>query len=195
MKSIRIGNDIAVQWRVMLKGGEAYNLEGKSLTLYISTLGGTKEVNEFAVNGNVLTWVFRGREQRHTGACTLTLIENRGQDGMLTVDVCEPFKLVSRSCMTDNGNTCGNISVETVEVESSIDITKIKPIIPEIGDNGNWWIEGKDTGVRAEGRDGTFAYPIFSIDPNTGILKAVAPYFYEGDEFMINNEGYLTMKI
>lgn len=194
MKRIRIGNDIALQWRVLLKGGEPYNLEGKNLFLCYTALSGVTEVKDFSVNENTLTWTFLGKDQKVTGAYTLTLVENKGEKGMLTVDVCEPFRLVDRSCMADDGNTCGNVSVESVEVESSIDMTKIKPVIPEIGENGNWWIEGKDTGVRAEGRDGTFAYPTFSIDPNTGILKASAPDFYQGDELFVK-DGYLTMKI
>lgn len=28
------------------------------------------------------------------------------------------------------------------------------PVIPVIGDNGNWWVNGKDTGVRAQGQQG-----------------------------------------
>lgn len=32
------------------------------------------------------------------------------------------------------------------------------PIIPNIGDNGNWFIGAEDTGVKAQGVDGTSAY-------------------------------------
>lgn len=193
MKSIRIGNDFTVFWKISLKDGKPYNLEEKRLMLLLSYLQGTEQVYDFAVKENTLAFTFAGKDQRCTGVYRLVLVENNDEKGMVTIDTCEAFRLVSSSC-TEGGTGCSNVDISSVELSSVIDLAMVRPIIPEIK-NGNWWIEGKDTGVRAEGRDGTFAYPIFSIDPNTGILKTVAPYFYEGDEFMINNEGYLTMKI
>lgn len=194
MRSIRIGNDIAIQWKLNLAGGEPYNLEGKDLKLIVTTITRANEVKGFSVSGNVLTWVFYGKDQTTTGPHTLTLIENQGKEGMVTVDVCSPFKLVSRSCVSDGGG-CGNVSIESLALESTIDLSKIKPVIPVIGDNGNWIVDGVDTGVRAEGRDGTFAYPKFYINPDTGILKAVDPDYYQGDEFKIDADGYLKMII
>ena len=172
MKRIRIGNDITLLWKVLLKGGEPYNLEGKNLFLCYTTLSGVTEVKDFSVNENTLTWTFLGKDQKVTGAYTLTLVENKGEKGMLTVDVCEPFRLVDRSCMADDGNTCGNVSVESVEVESSIDMTKIKPVIPEIGENGNWWIEGKDTGKPARGEKGEdFTFEDFTPEQIADLKK------------------------
>lgn len=41
----------------------------------------------------------------------------------------------------------------------------IKSFTPTIGANGNWWIGGKDTGVRAEGRDGSGGYTFTATNP------------------------------
>ena len=40
----------------------------------------------------------------------------------------------------------------------NLDNTTKEMLTPKIGENGNWWIGGKDTGQKAEGEDGTSPY-------------------------------------
>ena len=68
---------------------------------------------------------------------------------------------------------------------------------PYIGENGNWWVGGKDTGKPSKGEDGetgTFAYPVFTVDPKTGVLTVREPFFMDDDDIKLE-DGYLVMKI
>lgn len=52
---------------------------------------------------------------------------------------------------------------------------------PQIGVNGNWWVGGKDTGVRAEGRDGkTLEITQDTIDRVVALVLARVPAGKEG---------------
>lgn len=120
MKTIRIGNDIKIEWTIRLTNGTPYQLEGRALRLYLSTTLGKQEVLDFTTKGNILKWTFFGKDQRQTGVYTLTLVENQGGEGMVTVDVCEAFRLASRSCET-GGNDNGTIRTEAITLSSSLD--------------------------------------------------------------------------
>lgn len=155
MKKIRIGNDITVSWTITNKDGSPYSLKDRDLMLLYSTIRGPKKASDFSVASNVLTWTFPGKDQKELGSYTLTLVENNQEAGMLTIDYCEAFALVRRSCMT-GGNDDDGIAVETVELSTTVDVLQIQPVIPEIGDNGNWYINGIDTGKSSLGKAFTF---------------------------------------
>ena len=109
---IRIGNDIPIRWTVT-RCGEPEDFTGRTLKLLMRTAYSETEVTDFAVDGNVISWTFRGSEQKTTGGYTFTLIENAGRDDMNTVDACDALKLVPCSC----SESCEE------EVEISTDIT------------------------------------------------------------------------
>lgn len=109
---IRIGNDIPIRWTVT-RCGEPEDFTGRTLKLLMRTAYSETEVTDFAVDGNVISWTFRGSEQKTTGGYTFTLIENAGLDDMNTVDACDALKLVPCSC----SESCEE------EVEISTDIT------------------------------------------------------------------------
>ena len=109
---IRIGNDIPIRWTVT-RCGEPEDFTGRTLKLLMRTAYSETEVTDFAVDGNVISWTFRGSEQKTTGTYTFTLIENAGRDDMNTVDACDALKLVPCSC----SESCEE------EVEISTDIT------------------------------------------------------------------------
>lgn len=50
------------------------------------------------------------------------MVENEGKAGMITLDHCNPFILVAKSCMVGGANECSNITIETIELESSLDL-------------------------------------------------------------------------
>ena len=109
---IRIGNDIPIRWTVT-RCGEPEDFTGRTLKILMRTAYSETEVSDFAVDGNVISWTFRGSEQKTTGGYTFTLIENAGLDDMNTVDACDALKLVPCSC----SESCEE------EVEISTDIT------------------------------------------------------------------------
>lgn len=100
MEKIRLGNDIEMRWSIFTRDGDnkvPYDLEGRSLTLSVVNRKGESEI-EFFAEGNIVTGVFRGRDQKILGKHGVILRENNGEDGMRTVDACDAFELVACSC-------------------------------------------------------------------------------------------------
>lgn len=107
MDKIRKGNDISVEWAIFIdsEGQQApYDLTGRKLTMYLTNRYGTSQVSDFKTEGNILRWTFYGKDQKHLGNYTLTLVENEGKNYMHTVDVCNAFCLVNHSCETLAGD-------------------------------------------------------------------------------------------
>ena len=67
------------------------------MTLSVVNRTGESEI-EFFAEGNIVTGVFRGRDQKILGKHGVILRENNGEDGMRTVDACDAFELVACSC-------------------------------------------------------------------------------------------------
>lgn len=100
MDKIRLGNDIEMRWSIFTRDGDnrvPYDLEGRALTLSVVNRKGESEI-EFFAEGNIVTGVFRGRDQKILGKHGVILRENNGEDGMRTVDACDAFELVACSC-------------------------------------------------------------------------------------------------
>lgn len=100
MEKIRLGNDIEMRWSIFTWNGDnkvPYDLEGRALTLSVVNRKGESEI-EFFAEGNIVTGVFRGRDQKILGKHGVILRENNGEDGMRTVDACDAFELVACSC-------------------------------------------------------------------------------------------------
>lgn len=163
MKKIRLGNDIQFNWTLLNSEGEPYNLEGADLRITYTTFRGVTEVTEKSVTANVVSWTFKGKDQKVLGDYVITLQKNAGEDGMITIDKCSAFRLVARSCDAGGEDTCSHLQVETVELQSEVDGVIVDPVIPEIGENGNWFVNGKDTGKPSKGEDGkAFTYADFT---------------------------------
>lgn len=121
METIRIGNDISVQWTI-LHDNVPEPLEGRDLKVILSNSFERIEIKDFLLVGNVIRFSYHGKDQVHCGVYTLTLFENYKKDGMMAVDVCEAFKLIPRSCGKTDEQSCSNLKVSTVDVSSSFDI-------------------------------------------------------------------------
>lgn len=116
---IRIGNDISVQWAIT-HNGLPESLEGKNLYVELSCMYGKQEVTQYTVVGNTIRFTFEGKEQKHLGNYNLTLVENKGESGMMVVDVCDVFTLVARSCMEDDSNNNNDLSVKHTTIDTDI---------------------------------------------------------------------------
>lgn len=141
----RIGNDFIIEWRVFVNG-KPHILDGRNLELHISKGRQFDKVMPFTVSGNCITTVFFGKDQRVLGEYCLTLYENRGEEGMHTLDACEAFELVS--CDADVAPVCcmSSIKAESVDVRTY-----------SIGEKGE---PGKDGNPGKDGKDGKSAYAI-----------------------------------
>lgn len=116
--NIRIGNDISVEWTIT-RNGQPENFEGKSLKLLMTNDERLYEIKDFTTSGNVISFIFFGKDQRVLGDYHFTLVENNGEEGMATLDACDAFKLVPRSCM-EGGEPCEGLSIETVQLSGDI---------------------------------------------------------------------------
>lgn len=122
VKKIRIGNDIKITWSIKSKDNLDYVLEGKNIDVRMCrVLDDTPIPVDFDVVGNAVTFWFYGKDQTKLGVYGLVLVENEGREDMHTVDSCDAFQLVARSCDVDGDACgCGNIEVESVELTSTL---------------------------------------------------------------------------
>lgn len=118
MKKIRIGNDISIAW-TLKSGEEAYNLAGRRFEIRMFVSGNMIAVASPSVSGNVISFIFRGKDQRLTGTYSLLYVENPGQNEMVAFDERAAFELVSHSWQTGGKNKEG-IQAESVEITSSL---------------------------------------------------------------------------
>ena len=118
MKNYRIGSDRTIAWSIT-RNGEPYNLAGKDITLKVSSTTHSFLVKNFEIDGNKIIWTFLGKDQKHLGPYTLTIIENAGKAGMLSFDRCNAFGLVACSCQ-ENG--AGHEDLDISEIELADDV-------------------------------------------------------------------------
>ena len=101
MKKIRFGNDIPIEWSIN-RNDKPEDFTGKTLRLTMIGTSGTTEVTDYTVEGNVLRWMFWGKDQKGPSTYHFCLVENGGEEGMFTIDTCDVLRLVSRSCAADD---------------------------------------------------------------------------------------------
>lgn len=144
---------MTVVWSIYDHTGAAYNLKGKEVRLYYTCERGRFEV-DFEVQGtNIVVWSFLGREQKVIGDYTLSLeIIESADRRRIFKDYCNAFTLVGKSCEEAAlGNP--NISEDgNIVLSSKLDVYKIQPIIPTVGSNSNWFVDGTDTGKPSTGK-------------------------------------------
>lgn len=122
----RIGNDIAFVWRVYRKDRdtgtvEPEDFEGKDVTVkLISPLQRAVEIENITISTGVVKFSFKGKNQHVRGTYTAVLQENKGADGMVTLDVVDAVTLVPHSYMEEDGDEGDVIEAASVELTSSI---------------------------------------------------------------------------
>lgn len=119
VRKIRIGNDIKVLWTILDGSGEPYDLEGRDLIVSVSDkLHKGRVINDWTVSGNVISFTVWGKDQTTLGGYTAMLEENKGAEGMMTVDIVDMFYLVPHSYMEGPGQE-SRLEIETVSITSS----------------------------------------------------------------------------
>lgn len=125
MKTIRIGNDITIQWTVRFEQ-EGRALSDYALTLLLKNRGTGSKIeipaSEYTLNGDTIAWTYRGAEQKKLGTYALELVGKDDNGGMFTIDSCQAFRLTatSNNCDNTSGDTCGAVEVETLRLTQSI---------------------------------------------------------------------------
>lgn len=129
-------------------------LEDKDVHLYYTCERGRYEANITIQDRNVVVWHFYGKDQRYLGGYTLTLEINQSNGKRrIKKDLCNAFVLVGKDCEENypEGDAIINNGGE-ITLSSELDIYRISPIIPTIGANENWRVDGEDTGLPSRGR-------------------------------------------
>jgi hypothetical protein len=120
----RIGNDIHFTWTVKRKNGELLTPEdftGKECVVELIDDYHRRCVIDNVVFGEgTVSWTFWGKDQRATGAYTAVLSENRGAEGMVTIDTVKAVVLVSHSYQEEDGDEGDIIETQSVELTSTI---------------------------------------------------------------------------
>lgn len=120
----RIGNDITITWKIYRKNGEIKEPElfdGKDVIVELmSPSQRPAKIDNVSMAPGVVTFTFKGKNQHILGSYTAVLSENRGADGMVTIDTIEAITLVPYSYM-EAFNRCENITASSVDIESEID--------------------------------------------------------------------------
>lgn len=184
MKKIRIGNDIAIRWKITING-ESKPLEGMSLRLTLSNdFTGVFEI-PFTIEDNFVNSKYHGVDQVETGEYTLTLWVNYGEHDQAVVDECDAFKLVPCTCASDDLES--DIADEVLNLESEMAIG-IKGDPGKDGEDGAPGKDGKD------GLSGNINYPRFYVDKATMRLKMVASQESDKDRFhLVNGRLYVII--
>lgn len=133
-----------------MRNGKPEDLSAaSSIRLLVRGDYGVREVKDFAVNGNVIRWIFRGTDQRLPGLYSFSLILNEGDDRMYTVDACDALRLVPASCMEYEMSDDLSVSAES-EITVPANGLSAYEIAVLHGFNGTEeeWLAFLGTGVR-----------------------------------------------
>lgn len=143
----RIGNDISFVWHIYRKDGDTQVPESfadKDVEVkLISPLQRPVTIEDVSIATGVVTFTFRGKHQVTLGNYVAVLQENRGEDGMVTLDVVNAVTLVPHSYMEEDGDEGDVIEAEAVELESSISAGSGGGIEQQQAD----WAQTDDTAV------------------------------------------------
>lgn len=120
----RIGNDITFTWHIYRKSGETQVPESftdKDVEVkLISPLQRPVTIEDVSIATGVVTFTLRGKHQVTLGNYVAVLQENKGEDGMVTLDVVNAVTLVAHSYMEEDGDEGDVIEAESVELTSTI---------------------------------------------------------------------------
>ena len=123
MKTIRLGNDVQINWYIT-RFGSPEDFTGKNLTVKLIDKLGNEQVFEYEIQGNRITGIFFGKDQSTNGVYRLLLVENDGKEDMVSLDYIDAFCLSNKmKNQTSNGSdTTSTINTEVEEYESQIDL-------------------------------------------------------------------------
>ena len=130
-RKIRKGKDIVVRWSLYRnENGERVPFAiDATAVLKVQTPYGTITATEVTIEGNVVSWTFRGKDQEHLGYYGLELVQNDGERGMVTVDTCTAFALVAHSC-EETPDVGGDVVTDAVMLEGEV---AFAPLVIELG--------------------------------------------------------------
>jgi hypothetical protein len=194
---VRIGKDIKIKWAV-LTDGSALPLNTEELTLELVGPNGKNLGLDFEVEGNVLTAMFYGKDQKCTGDYTLTLWKNKGKEGQTVVDKLSAFSLVRYSTQEDYTQKYDNLNATLTDLgdTSLVTIYGPKPVALVCNLTG-YKVLGKETDLPLEPSttgylisDNLYVYVGEGGDTLDGKYKNCGPFRgFKGDQGIQGVQG------
>lgn len=124
MKSIRIGNDINVNWKVFTRDGNKYPLDDKILRIWLLSGPYKKEITEFSLaHRNELSFTIDAKEITRYGVYKLLLVAKDEDTGLedASFDVDYVFQIVSKYYVSTNEEVLdGDVSISPVTIIENI---------------------------------------------------------------------------
>lgn len=199
MARYRIENDMTILWSINDRNGAALPLNDKEVHLYYTCERGRYEADIEIQDGNVVIWHFLGRQQRALGDYTLTLeiLQSNGKRS-IKKDICNAFTLVGKECEEKYGKGEAYINEGgEITLVSDLDIYRISPVIPYVGEDGYWWVDGVKTPWYSRGPKGEVvdaAYLDFEIDDGMNLnLTFISGNGDLNMQFTLGEDGILTL--
>ena len=166
METYGQGTDLTIVLNIVDSNSEQYRLDDKTVRVYLLNPRGKMPVCDYEVTDNVISFIYPGREQSVCGVYSIQLIVETGNRRRMTINVPHAFMIEEYECEIGTDSAEGLIEGNRLEITSVVNIYKIQPLIPEVGENGNWWVDGKDTGKPSVGQGGGGSSPF----PVTGLI-------------------------
>lgn len=136
------GNPVQVNWTFNSIAGGEFSLAGYYYRLYY--LQGTQSVLATGVthSGNTLTWSFIPDNQWKSGYYDIMLEIYSSTKKILTITYPEVFNLVPAATTSETSTAVQN-AVSTIDIESSCDFNRFTPVIPTVGNDNKWYVDGE----------------------------------------------------
>lgn len=190
---------MTILWSINDRDGADFPLKDKEVHLYYTCERGRFEAEIEIQDSNVVAWHFYGKDQRALGSYTLTLeiLQSQGKRS-IKKDICNAFVLVGKECEEKYYKEDADVNEGgEVVLASDLDIYRMSPIIPQIGANGNWFVDGVDTNSSSKGPKGEvtdLAYFEFAVEDDMNLNLT---YIYGNNDmklkFELDDNGYLTL--
>lgn len=117
----RIGNDLTFTWKISRKNESSVvpeNFNGKDVEVILLTPSKKQaKLDDITISTGVISFVFKGKNQIELGQYIAVLSENKGNDGMVTIDTINAVTLVPHSYMEQPGEE-STIEVQSVDLAS-----------------------------------------------------------------------------
>ena len=159
-----IGATIQLNWTLNSIAGEAFSLSGHTYQLHISCGNENALATGVTHSGNVLSWTFSPSAAWKRGAYTLWLDVFANGTKIVTVTYPNAFHIISRTA-SDVQSTAVQTGNATLNIVSSLDFYRFAPVVPVVGEDGYWYVNGQK--VIDENEEYVLSSHTVEYDPTT----------------------------
>lgn len=160
-----------------MRSGTPEDFDGKDVHVCLTDQYGGKHYPDISLTGDgTIEFTFFGKDQSKTGIYTLTLYENGGKQGMVTVDRTEVFRLVARqnTVVSSGGNGgcgCGGVlEVETLDMTTDLMIPSLgRGVVRFYNISRDTWGNGLDVYDESVGIKVSKENDLLSFDEDGGL--------------------------